>query len=78
MAIWRLDRRGRFAGSGYEVMLVCAPTAAEARAFAANGMYGDKGDGEVWLDPRETSCEEVPADGEPVFILGQYKKGRRR
>ncbi len=76
MKLWFVSKRtpGHEAMWGYDCYyahVVRAETEHQARSMVPSGDEGAS----VWLDPAQTTCEELPAQGEPEVILSDFLAG---
>lgn len=57
-----------------DAFLVRARSEKQARKIASKRQSGDEPP-QTWLDPKKSSCEIVPADGEPGIIMTDFHAG---
>jgi hypothetical protein len=71
MTIWVLQREDSAGWDEAGGFVVRAPTEDAARRRAALAHRAEPA--ELWLDPRVTTCEEVPQDGPLEVVLVDYR-----
>lgn len=56
-------------------MVIRAETENRARQLAHEQTGHENDDGEPWLDPKYTTCQELTADGGEEVVCVDYKRG---